>query len=110
MMEIPSRKGFAGLTEAANSIVPVVTLGFAQSRENGSVSIVYSYPHGFGEYAVAPSDLLDALQPSVRAALRQTNLPNDYAGSSLRQNYCPHCSRSSTCVKSSIDCLASRKS
>jgi len=72
MVEIPSRQGFAALTVAANSIVPVVTLGFAQRQEDGSVSIVYTYPHGFGEYTVAASDLLDALLPSADG-LRQAD-------------------------------------
>jgi hypothetical protein len=44
MFDLPSREGFAALTQAAHAIARAVALGFARGVGDGSMSIVYSYP------------------------------------------------------------------
>jgi hypothetical protein len=65
MRGIPSRTGLATLTEAANAVVPAVVLGLSRSLDDGRVSVLYSYPHGIGEFVLGGSDVPDALLPTA---------------------------------------------
>jgi transcriptional regulator with GAF, ATPase, and Fis domain len=64
MREIPSRRDFAALTEATAAIVNPSTLGFVQSLGQDRVYILYSTPHGIGEYVLPASDLPEVLHSS----------------------------------------------
>jgi hypothetical protein len=64
MVDTPSRTAVKALVDAANAVVPVMAAGFARKLDDGRVSVVYAYPHGFSEYILANSDLADVLQPS----------------------------------------------
>ena len=44
------RADFAALTEVARAIAPTVTLGFADTLDDGRVRVLYSYPYGVGAY------------------------------------------------------------
>jgi two-component system response regulator AtoC len=65
MHDIPPREVFDALTEAANAIVPSVTLGFAGSRDDGRVSMLYSSSHGIGALVVEVGDVPEVLLPST---------------------------------------------
>src|SRR6185503_16409587 len=65
MRGIPSRAGLATLTEAANAVVPAVVLGLSRSLDDGRVSVLYSYPHGIGEFVLAGSEVPEALSPTA---------------------------------------------
>jgi transcriptional regulator with GAF, ATPase, and Fis domain len=65
MRGIPSRTGLAALTEAANAVVPAVVLGLSRSLADGRVSVLYSYPHGIGEFVLAGSEVPEALLPTA---------------------------------------------
>jgi transcriptional regulator with GAF, ATPase, and Fis domain len=65
MLEIPSRKGFADLTAATAAVVPPVTLGFARALDKEHVSILYSTPHGIGEYILLVNAVPDVIVPTT---------------------------------------------
>jgi len=65
MRGIPSRAGLATLTEAANAVVPAVVLGVARRLDDDRVSVLYSYPHGIGEFVLAGSEVPEALRPTA---------------------------------------------
>jgi transcriptional regulator with GAF, ATPase, and Fis domain len=69
MLEIPSRKGLAALTEATNAIVPLVLLGVTRHLKDSSVSILYSYPFGIGEFVVPTAETPEILLPSREPTL-----------------------------------------
>jgi transcriptional regulator with GAF, ATPase, and Fis domain len=68
MRELPSRQGLAALREAAHAVVPVTALGFARRREDGRLSVLYSYAHGIGEFVLGDGDLPEALRPGTSDA------------------------------------------
>lgn len=59
MLAIPSRKGLAALTKAANAVVPSAALGFSRSLDDGRVSVLHFSPHGIGVQVGEPGDMLE---------------------------------------------------
>jgi hypothetical protein len=66
MAEIPSRAELAALTESVTAIAPSTALGFARTRDDGLISVVYSAVHGFGEFVLPASDVPIVAQPTER--------------------------------------------
>src|SRR5262245_20264173 len=75
MLEIPSRAALAALTEATAEIAVPVTLGITRSLDDKFVSVLYSTPHGIGEYVLPAAEV----PPVVR-------IPQQVDESSLTSN------------------------
>jgi two-component system response regulator AtoC len=68
MFEMPPRDSLAALTAAAHAVAPTAAIGFTRRRDDGRLSIQYSYPSGMGEFVLAPEDLPASMQPSAQAS------------------------------------------
>jgi transcriptional regulator with GAF, ATPase, and Fis domain len=64
MQQIPSRADLAALSEAANAVASAPVSGLARAIDGQTVSLVYSYPYGIGEYRIPTGQLPAALQPT----------------------------------------------
>ena len=67
MLEIPRRDSLDGLRAAADAIATTSALGFARALADGTVSVLYTYAYGVGEWVLAPDLLPDVLLPSSDA-------------------------------------------
>jgi transcriptional regulator with GAF, ATPase, and Fis domain len=72
MFGLPTRTSLAELTRAAGAVVPVAALGFVRPIDDHRVSVVYSYPHGIGEYVLPGSEVPEPLRSST-AGLHQSD-------------------------------------
>ncbi len=64
MLNIPSRRGMAALTQAVNAVVPAPALGFARRLRDDRISILQSTAQGIGEHVVTDDHVPAALLPS----------------------------------------------
>jgi len=65
MRDLPSRAGLSALREAAREVLPPTALGFSRRRDDGRLSVFYSYAHGIGEFVLRDADLPEALRPGT---------------------------------------------
>ena len=61
---LPPRDSLATLTAAANAVAPTSAIGFTRTRDDGQLSIVYSYAIGIGEFVLTPADTPASMRPS----------------------------------------------
>src|SRR5690242_9042896 len=73
MLQMPSRRGLQALTEATNSVTPAVTIGLARPADETCVSVVYSHPHGMGEFVLAHAEV-PAILRAHADGIQQTEL------------------------------------
>src|SRR5262249_12966741 len=69
-MPPPSRDSLAALTTAAHAVAPTGAVGFTHTRDDGRLSILYSYALGIGEFVLAPADAPESSRPSAAAVSR----------------------------------------
>ena len=67
MLDLPARKSLAALSDSANSIMPVVAVGFVREVEDGRASVLYSHAYGISRYLVSTADVPAALVPQPGA-------------------------------------------
>jgi transcriptional regulator with GAF, ATPase, and Fis domain len=72
MLDIPSRRRLAAIVEAANAVAPTPTAGLARGLEGDRVSVVYAYPHGFGEYLLDSAAVPEAMRPEGDAPRQES--------------------------------------
>jgi transcriptional regulator with GAF, ATPase, and Fis domain len=64
MFELPPRDSLAALTAAAHAVAPTAAIGFTRTRDDGRLSVYYSYIYGAGKFVLAPGDVPEAMRPS----------------------------------------------
>jgi transcriptional regulator with GAF, ATPase, and Fis domain len=70
MFEMPPRDRLAALTAAAHAVAPTSSVGFVQVRDDGRLSVQYSYNHGAGAFMLEAADAPAALVPSAADVAR----------------------------------------
>jgi hypothetical protein len=64
MSEIPRRDSMDALRAAVDGVAAISALGFARALSDGTVSVLYWYAHGFGEWVLTSDLLPDPVLPS----------------------------------------------
>jgi transcriptional regulator with GAF, ATPase, and Fis domain len=85
MFEMPPRTSLAALTAAAHAVAPTAAVGFTRTRDDGRLSVQYSYIHGAGEFVLAPADAPEAMRPGAREAGRTAPRDLDARGDGVME-------------------------
>jgi transcriptional regulator with GAF, ATPase, and Fis domain len=71
MLPLPSREALATLTQAANAIVPLQSLGFVSSLDDARVTVLFVHGNGVSQHVLQRPDVPTVLRPSIDEARQE---------------------------------------
>ena len=71
MLPLPSREALATLTQAANAIVPLQSLGFVSSLDDARVMVLFVHGNGVSQHVLQRPDVPTVLRPSIDEARQE---------------------------------------
>jgi transcriptional regulator with GAF, ATPase, and Fis domain len=84
MIDLPSRRDLAALTDAVNGVVPAAAVGFVRRYDAHRIGVLHSTRHGMGEFVLDDADVPEVLRPSS-ARPQQVEASSANAGATLER-------------------------